>query len=265
MPRTRHSTPCSFEGCKKPMHAKSFCQGHYVQHRKGQKVRPLQERRTTADINDTAAPKRCSHCQQTKPRAEFHANKTTADRKSRYCKLCIAEKAALRADHRRAYQRRWYEKNRTACLERAKKRSQKKQEEIRAYRRDYYGKNKTKIKAKVVAWQKAHPHIIAWRGLLKNSLASMNRSKNGSTHKLLGYSATELKAHLETLWTVGMSWENYGEWHIDHIRPIHSFASGTPPHIVNALSNLQPLWKTTRIIEGIEYLGNLNKNGKWTS
>jgi hypothetical protein len=57
-----------------------------------------------------------------------------------------------------------------------------------------------------------------------------------------------------------MSWENYGEWHIDHIRPLSSFEPDTPVSIVCALDNLQPLWATTREIDGIIYEGNLNKN-----
>lgn len=57
-----------------------------------------------------------------------------------------------------------------------------------------------------------------------------------------------------------MTWNNYGEWHIDHIKPVNSFESDTPQSVVNALSNLQPLWATTREINGVVYIGNLNKN-----
>jgi len=48
-----------------------------------------------------------------------------------------------------------------------------------------------------------------------------------------------------------MSWDNYGEWHVDHIKPLISFDKNTHPSIVNALSNLQPLWATTREINGV--------------
>ncbi|AVH85447.1 hypothetical protein Rostov1_00057 [Vibrio phage Rostov-1] len=41
-----------------------------------------------------------------------------------------------------------------------------------------------------------------------------------------------------------MSWDNWGEWHIDHIKPVAQFKREgiTDPKIINALSNLQPLW-----------------------
>jgi len=56
-----------------------------------------------------------------------------------------------------------------------------------------------------------------------------------------------------------MNWNNYGEWHIDHIKPVISFDKNTPPSVVNALENIRPLWATTREINGIIYEGNLNR------
>lgn len=98
-----------------------------------------------------------------------------------------------------------------------------------------------------------------WRGLLHGSLKRLNRPKEGKTIDLLGYSAIELKSYIKELFTEGMSWDNHGEWHIDHIKPLSSFNKKTPINIVNSLSNLQPLWATTREINGIIYEGNLNK------
>ena len=47
-----------------------------------------------------------------------------------------------------------------------------------------------------------------------------------------------------------MSWDNYGEWHIDHIRPVSDFPSETPPYVINSLNNLQPLWKIDNLKKG---------------
>ena len=77
---------------------------------------------------------------------------------------------------------------------------------------------------------------------------------------MLGYSAEELKVHLEKLWLPGMSWNNYGEWHIDHIREVRTFDKDTDVAIVNSLSNLRPLWATSRVVNGVFYEGNLNRN-----
>lgn len=82
-------------------------------------------------------------------------------------------------------------------------------------------------------------------------------AKSRRTFDLLGYTAEELRAHLEAQFRPGMNWDNYGEWHIDHIRPLASFSFDVPEHpdfrTAWALSNLQPLWAAE----------NLSKGAKW--
>ncbi len=76
---------------------------------------------------------------------------------------------------------------------------------------------------------------------------------------LVGYTLADLMAHLEAQFLPGMSWENRGEWHIDHIRPLCSFDFQTPddPQFREAwaLTNLQPLWA----------VDNLRKGGRWAA
>jgi 5-methylcytosine-specific restriction endonuclease McrA len=68
---------------------------------------------------------------------------------------------------------------------------------------------------------------------------------------LVGYTKEELMAHLERQFLRGMSWDNYGEWHVDHIVPLSSFnfASAADPEFKRAwaLSNLRPLWASENI------------------
>ena len=61
------------------------------------------------------------------------------------------------------------------------------------------------------------------------------------TEKWQGCTAEELKAYIESLFTERMTWENYGEWHVDHIRPVCSFSAEEWEQI-NHYTNLQPLW-----------------------
>ena len=60
----------------------------------------------------------------------------------------------------------------------------------------------------------------------------------------LGYDQNTLVAHIEKQFVEGMTWDNHGDWHIDHIKTINSFLNEgiNDPSIVNALSNLRPLW-----------------------
>ena len=86
--------------------------------------------------------------------------------------------------------------------------------------------------------------LLRMRCMLRRLMNSTNTRKNNNTVIEVGYGPSELKAHLESLFTTGMSWDNYGEWHIDHIIPLSKLISSgfTDPKLVNGLWNLQPLW-----------------------
>ena len=74
---------------------------------------------------------------------------------------------------------------------------------------------------------------------MRKSLNGIKESKSWET--LVNYSLEDLKLHLEKQFTNGMSWENYGEWHIDHIIPVA--AAKTKEELINLChyKNLQPL------------------------
>lgn len=77
-------------------------------------------------------------------------------------------------------------------------------------------------------------------------------TKNETSAIMLGYSKSDLALHLSELFTDGMTFGNYGEWHIDHIKSIKSFIDEgvNDPKIINALSNLQPLWVFDNLSKG---------------
>jgi hypothetical protein len=101
-----------------------------------------------------------------------------------------------------------------------------------------------------------YPHIFAWRKLLSNALNRLNQTKNNSTVKMLKYSALELKNHITSLFTEGMSWDNYGEWHIDHIIPLSSSKTEEEIYKLIHYTNLQPLWAKDNLIKSnkLDYL-----------
>lgn len=73
----------------------------------------------------------------------------------------------------------------------------------------------------------------------------------------LGYTTEELRQHLERQFTKGMSWENKGLWHIDHIRPVSSFdiSSIDDPAFLDCfgLHNLRPLWARDNLKKSAKY------------
>lgn len=72
----------------------------------------------------------------------------------------------------------------------------------------------------------------------------------------LGYTADQLREHLERQFLRGMNWDNYGEWHIDHIVPKSSFDLHDPDEVRACwcLSNLRPLWVAENMLKGAKRL-----------
>lgn len=74
---------------------------------------------------------------------------------------------------------------------------------------------------------------------------ALKGDKHGRTwESVAGYPLADLVAHLEARFQPGMTRENFGAWHIDHIIPKSTFDLTKPEERRNcwALSNLQPLW-----------------------
>jgi len=115
------------------------------------------------------------------------------------------------------------------------------------YHKDYYYLNKDYILTHQSQRDKNNPHLRRWRNLLNLTLSRLNQARKHNTQTLLGYSASELKEHLENQ---GMDWNKHD---IDHKVPITWFISETPPYIVNDLRNLQPLDKNLNKIKSNKY------------
>lgn len=90
------------------------------------------------------------------------------------------------------------------------------------------------------------------RKRLWEAVKAGSTGKAASTMELTGCTLPELTQHLESQFTDGMNWENYGEWHIDHIKPCASFDL-TDPEQQRAcfhFTNLQPLWAADNLSKG---------------
>ena len=90
-------------------------------------------------------------------------------------------------------------------------------------------------------------------------LKRQGSSKNGeSVLQYLSWTKEELEQHLVSQFTEGMTLDNYGEWHIDHIIPQSNllYDSMDHPNFQKcwALENLQPLWAIDNIRKGDKIL-----------
>lgn len=86
-------------------------------------------------------------------------------------------------------------------------------------------------------------------GRIRNSVsarmwAALKGRSDGALFSRLGYDVETLMRHLESKFHRGMGWDNYGKWHVDHIRPCAEFDMTDERQFQEcwSLSNLQPLW-----------------------
>jgi len=172
--------------------------------------------------------KKCTKCSVEKLLNDFSKDKSKGDGFSSWCKECVNQKG-----------KDWYLQNKEKHLEYAREYNKTwnkdNDEHIKKYGKEYRQNNKEKIRQTEKLYKEKNNHISRWRDILRGTLKRFHRGKTGSTQTLLGYSAQELKEHLDKQ---GMNWETD---HIDHIIPLSWFKEDTPIHIVNDLRNLKPL------------------------
>lgn len=201
--------------------------------------------------------KTCYKCSSTKEDLEFSKNKTAKDGLNTWCKSCIKQYTNFRKEKISNYKKEHYKSNKEKYLIKSKNWKKSNSETYKEYLKEWRKENPEYNQLKLKEWfgknpnkrseywsklRSSKPHYIAWRNTLRLALHRLGSTKECHTIELLGYSPEDLKLHMESLFREGMSWDNWGEWHIDHIIPVSKFDKDTPMNIVNALCNLQPLW-----------------------
>lgn len=201
--------------------------------------------------------KPCSKCAVVKPLVEFNRQKGAPLGRRAICRACAK---AL-----------YYEPKKAHLIAIGIERRRANPEPVRENARKRYANNREARVAAAAAYRDADRE--KWRAILRKSDAKRRSTPRGrldnaisanmsgslaknakagrSWQALVGYSMDELIAHLEKQFLPGMTWENYGEWHVDHIVPKSAFNYEAPEHIdfqrCWALANLRPLWALQNI------------------
>ena len=214
--------------------------------------------------------KLCKTCGCKKDEVEFHKDSSHKDGRASKCRICYSAwdkqrslgrkvKIKLRdqryrlvnADKVRIKQHEKYERNKEARKIYNKEYRLRNLDKLRQYNREYQKRNKKELTVKaLLRTKKRRTEDVNYQ--IKLSLrarlhsAIKYNSKAASTLNLLGCTIPELRVHLESKFTDGMSWKNYGKtgWHIDHARPCDSFDLLDPEQQKACFhyTNLQPLW-----------------------
>ena len=213
----------------------------------------------------------CNKCKIEKPISEFHKRKDTKDGLGYKCKGCTI-----------IYGKKYYKENKVKIKKYSKEYIEKNKEHFKQYMKDYEQRNAQKLKARKAKWYKknAIERRKKWKEWSENNREKINKYKReygkekrltdpifrlkentrsvirmslrrnkNSKHweDLVGYTLAELKTHLEKQFKEGMTWDNYGEWVVDHKIPksLFNITSAKCKGFKKcwALENLQPMWK----------------------
>ena len=176
----------------------------------------------------------CTKCKVEKELSEFHKQAKAKDNLQTQCKVCRGEKgkAYRQIPEVKQYRKEYLQKNKEHKKEYDKKRYKQNREQI--------------IQSQIEYSKKRYHSDLQYR--ITNNLRSRLRkalkglTKSASTLELLGCSIEHFREHLESQFQEGMTFENYGDWHIDHIRPCVSFDLKDPEQQKQCFhyTNLQP-------------------------
>lgn len=176
--------------------------------------------------------KQCSKCGQNKPvRAFYRKSSVKSCGLTAACKDCLREPARIVAAN-------WRQANPGRTAQNT---------------RNYRDRNRVRIREEERQRRASDPVFR----FVKNArtriyLALKKGPKYAKTESLVGCSFDQLLGLMEFHFLPGMSWENYGQWHVDHIKPCAIFNLSDPAQQQECFhySNLQPMWGEDNMRKG---------------
>lgn len=203
--------------------------------------------------------KRCTKCLTIKLISDYPKNCRFPSGYNSICKQCINQ---INKNYRL---------NNSCKFKDSRKRAyQNNIEKYRAEKRKYYASNKEKkqkydVLYRIINKDKIAAYKKAWEKLDRTKVESIIKRnlrrrivhvirgaiKSDSTMNLIGCTIEQFISHIESQFSKGMSWENYGRygWHIDHIVECHRFDLSDPEQQKKCFhySNQRPLWWTDNL------------------
>lgn len=192
--------------------------------------------------------KLCRKCGETKSLEEFSIDRSKKDGRVSTCKTCKS-----------VYFRKYYESNKDDICERTAAYQKSNPDVLRRAKRKWESGNRDAHLSARRDWHsRKYSGDLQYRlgfivrGALRRTMDAARRNGKRLSIESLGYTPEMLRLRLEMNFKPGMSWDNYGEWHVDHRVPVARLVRrGTiSPAQINCLANLAPLWAEENLRKG---------------
>ena len=154
--------------------------------------------------------------------------------------------------------KKWRDSNKEFMSNKSKTWYENNKEHRKKYLKEYREKNADKIRKTKCNYEKnrksndpLYKLISNFRTAIYQVLKENNIKKNGHYFEILKYTPEQLIEHLEKQFSDEMTWDNYGDWHVDHKHPISLYnikEIGDNEFMKCwSLDNLQPMWGNENI------------------
>ena len=195
----------------------------------------------------------------------FKAHKTVINRTLRENGIALDQSGRRNIGGKAAANKRYYSKNKENIKDYYKEWSKDNKIELKKYSQEWNKNNREHVNEYKRKYERMRCATDPKYKLGRNTrtavwtcLKERNVAKYRSTFETLGYTLEELMRHLENQFVEGMTWDNYGEWHVDHRIPMASFNFSSSDDnefkLCWSLGNLQPLWGEENLSKGARYL-----------
>tara|TARA_B100001094_G_scaffold196438_1_gene190375 strand:- start:754 stop:1440 length:687 start_codon:yes stop_codon:yes gene_type:complete len=203
----------------------------------------LGRKRKEYRFNEGIEEKYCIKCDTWQPLKAYSKDKNKWDNLQSRCRICA------NVNCKKRYHELMKTEESRERLRAQNRKSHKKRRmngKISAYENAY---RKKRRKEDPAYRTKAYIRTRIWHCFNKNGV-----KKTAKTSELMGCTPEFLNAHLEKYFDDNMSWENRGEWHIDHVIPCCAFgATIEEQKILHWYGNLRPMWSTDNLIKNGTY------------
>jgi hypothetical protein len=201
--------------------------------------------------------KKCNKCFIEKEFCDFNKKSDTIDGHHPSCKECRKNLHKLYYESKKTeilkYQKEYYSNNSEKIKNREKNKRKNNPEIYKEYELKRRSTRKEYI-SKYFIKRRQDDILFKISGNLRGRINKFIKNKSKSTESILGVSFNELNIYLQQKFTEGMSWDNYGEWHIDHIIPLSSAKTEEEIYELCHYTNLQLLWAEDNLKKGCKIL-----------
>lgn len=208
--------------------------------------------------------KTCAKCCSSYLLSEYHSDKGKKDGLSSSCKKCKkayrASYYAKNSERLKAESMSWFEANKERRAESSRQYYLENIDYFRASRKSRYwldpkGNTRkssdyhlSRIKSDPLYRFQARCRTRVYQALVQTGYRKTSRA-----YFLIGCSKPDLAGMISAKFEPGMTWDNYGEWHIDHKIPISSAGSQVETELLCHYLNMQPMWAGANIAKSASF------------